>query len=279
MRLITFDPFRTLGCPGVEYLKPDLLMQHLDRIEAADWLLFPEYTDINLLVHAMGKRIFPSESSYYLGFDKVEMMRAFQARFSAHVPPTLMLPNTPTNREMILDEMLLPFVAKLPRSSRGEGVFLIGSVQDWEDYCARTTLLYVQEYLPVDRDLRIIWIGDRVVHAYWRVAAPDCFHNNIARGASVSAGEIPDNALLLVEKLSRVFNIDHAGFDIAMLGDHPYVFEFNRLFGQEGLKDAGIRPGEIVFDYLQRRLNLLTGGHRLKGRNDDPEVPGERIVS
>jgi hypothetical protein len=28
MRLVTFDPFRTLGMPGVKYIKPTLYLEH-----------------------------------------------------------------------------------------------------------------------------------------------------------------------------------------------------------------------------------------------------------
>lgn len=29
--------------------------------------------------------------------------------------------------------------------------------------------LYVQEYLPIDCDLRIVWVGGRIMEAYWRI--------------------------------------------------------------------------------------------------------------
>ncbi|MEQ8859528.1 MAG: hypothetical protein RIC56_12845 [Pseudomonadales bacterium] len=64
MRLVTFDPFRTLGMPGASYVKPDLYPQHLEVIRSADWLLFPEYRQVNSLVYAHRKRVFPSVSSY-----------------------------------------------------------------------------------------------------------------------------------------------------------------------------------------------------------------------
>jgi len=93
MRLVSFDLMRSLGCPGVQYIKPDHLGQHMAAIEAADVLLFPEYTDCTLLHFALGKPIFPSISSYLLGHNKVEMTRAFQSCFPAHVPVTVILPD------------------------------------------------------------------------------------------------------------------------------------------------------------------------------------------
>jgi len=256
MRLVTFDPFRTLGCPDLLYIKPAQLMSHLSELDAADVVLFPDYADVNLITFAMNKPMFPSLSSYLLGFNKVEMTRAFQLRFPAHVPVTLILPNEPRYQKRVLESMDYPFVAKLIRSSMGEGVFLIEAEHDWHYYCSKTDTLYVQEKLDIDRDLRVVWIGDRVVHAYWRVAAPGAFHNNLAHGGTIELDNIPQAALTLVENIAKRFGIDYAGFDIAMDGDHPYIFEFNRLFGLEGLNRAKINPGEIIHDYLLRRSGI-----------------------
>lgn len=252
MKLVTFDPFRTLGCPHLQYLKPDQINLQLSIIEEADWVLFPDYADVNLLVHGLGKRIFPSLQSYVLGYDKVEMTRAFQLRFPCHVPQTIISSNLPLHRERIAEQMLFPFVAKIPRSTRGEGVFVIESEKEWREYCTRTDILYAQEKLDIDRDLRVVWIGDKVVHAYWRIAAADTFHNNVAHGGRIDTGGIPEPALQLVKSIATTFAIDYAGFDIAMTGNHPYVLEFNRLFGLEGLNRAGIKTGPYVFDYLGR---------------------------
>lgn len=81
--------------------------------------------------------------------------------------------------------MPLPFVAKLPKASMGEGVWLIESRKDWLSYCEKTPVLYVQEYLPIDRDVRVVVVGDQVVTAYWRTQAEQGFYNNVARGGAL----------------------------------------------------------------------------------------------
>ena len=49
MKLITFDPFRTLGLPGVHYIKPELMHDQRARLTDADWLLFPAYWQLHSL--------------------------------------------------------------------------------------------------------------------------------------------------------------------------------------------------------------------------------------
>jgi len=265
MQVVSFDALRTFNLPNVTYLKPDLFFQQLPLIGAADWVLFPEYWQVNTLVFGLQRRIFPSHASYLLGYDKIEMTRAFSAVAREHVPETLIEANHPAAAERVWQHMSLPFVAKLPRSSMGEGVFLIEERADWQRYLALTPVIYAQEYLPIDRDLRIVLVGERIVGGFWRLQSHRGFHNNLARCGLIQRGPIPKPARDLVLRLARRLGINHAGFDIAMVGNHPYVLEFNRLFGNRGLQGRSQRIARAVQDYL----------HRHSGR-DDPDKPGRR---
>lgn len=253
MRLVTFDPFRTLGIPGVRYIKPELYREHLAEILAADWLLFPEYWQVNALIYAHRKRIFPSPAAYHLGHDKVEMTRVLEARWPEHIPATMIRPGTPRDAEEILERLGLPLVAKDIRSSEGRGVTLITDESQWHDYCAHRTVLYAQEYLPIDRDLRVVVIGRDVVASYWRLQPEGGFLNNVAAGGTMAFHAPPPAAVRLVTRIARALRIDHAGFDVAMVGGRPYVLEFNRLFGNAGLREQGIRPAALIYQDLLRR--------------------------
>ena len=252
MPLITFDACRTLNFTDAEYLKPELMNHHLDRLIAADGILFPQYWQINALLYGLKKRIFPSPASYYIGHDKIEMTRCFQVLSPDNVPWTLIDANTPVAAERVWEQMPLPFVAKIPKSSMGNGVFLIENQADWQRYLAQTTVIYAQEYLPIDRDLRIVWVGDQIVGGYWRIQAEQGFYNNVAKGGQVETGILPPEACALVEKLALGLGIDHGGFDIAMVGHHPYIFEFNRIFGNQGLKGMQHRIDDAIRHYLAR---------------------------
>ena len=62
---------------------------------------------------------------------------------------------------------------------------------------------------------------------------------------------VPDGALQLAERVAKQLGVDHAGFDIAQVDGHFYLFEFNVRFGTEALNARGIRLGPLIFDYLQ----------------------------
>ncbi|MFW6237440.1 MAG: ATP-grasp domain-containing protein [Desulfosudaceae bacterium] len=253
MNLITFDALRGFGIPGTTYIKPDSMMARLSEIKQADWLLFPGYWQVNALYYGLHKPVFPSISTYHLGHDKIEMTRVLQLLWPAHVPETLILANTPANRQQVLDSLDFPFVAKTVRASMGQGVWLIRTMAEWEAYTAGHEVLYVQEYLPLDRDLRLVLIGRKVIAGYWRHCPAGGFHANVARGGRLTWADIPEAAVALVETVAARLDIDHAGFDLAAGDGHFYFFEFNRLFGTSGLMQMGIQPGPLIHAYLQSR--------------------------
>jgi ribosomal protein S6--L-glutamate ligase len=251
MRLLSFNVYRSLGLPGVHYVKPEHLLRHRDAIRAADWVLFPETWQVNALLYAFKARIFPSPASYYVGYNKVEMTRALEVLVPDHLPRTLILPATAAAVAQVVDELSFPVVLKEPRNSMGRGVFLVESRAELLDHARRLEVLYVQECLPLEADLRVVYVGDRVVTAYWRRGG-DGFHHNIAAGAEADFADVPEAAVAIVDRVARELGINYAGFDIAMVGGHPYFLELNLFFGYAALKARDIHLGPVLLDYLER---------------------------
>ncbi len=269
MQLVSFNLFRTLGLPNTTYIKPESFQRQPEKyqaqIEAADWVLFPEYWQLNGLLYTLNSRIFPSESTYRIGHNKIEMTRAIQLLTPANLPRTLIAANSDSNAEQLWQAMELPFVAKLAKASQGEGVWLIEDRLQWREYRQRADSLYVQEHLPIDRDLRIVVVGSEVIAAYWRHQSERSFHTNVSRGGQVSYDEVPAAAIDYVQQLARRLNINHAGFDIAMVDGHPYLLEFNRLFGNQGIPGGGRAITDAMLRYLQQHSSDHTPW--------DPESP------
>jgi ribosomal protein S6--L-glutamate ligase len=259
MAWVSFDVFRTLGFADTQQIKSQQIFAFKDDIRSADWVLFPEYWQLNALVYGLKARVFPSEASYRLGHNKIEMTRAFEVVAPAHTPLTWIKANTPENAEQLWQDMLLPFVAKLPKASQGNGVWLIETREQWRSYLQVTDVIYVQEYLPIDRDIRVVIIGEQAIAGYWRLQAEKGFYNNVSQGGQVDYAPVPPQAIQLALSVAKELDINHAGFDIAMVGDHPYLLEFNRLFGNQGIPGGDAQLRETIHSYLLRNTRTPTG--------------------
>ncbi|WP_327125308.1 hypothetical protein [Nitrincola sp. A-D6] len=123
MNLVSFDAFRTLRLPGVTVIKPENMFRQKAEILAADWVLFPEYWQVNALVFGLKKRIFPSLSSYLLGHNKIEMTRAFRLLVPANTPETEIQANTESRASEVWDKMDLPLLPKSPKAVWGRVYF------------------------------------------------------------------------------------------------------------------------------------------------------------
>ena len=209
-----------------------------ELIRSAGKIYYPSlfYAD---LFDAMGKRTFPSYHTYKCVQDKIKQTALFELLKIAH--PRTRVYYGKRQKNSITDHFRFPFVAKIPRgSAMGRGVYLIEQQSQLAEYLNRTDVAYIQEYLPVDRDIRVIVIGDRVVHAYWRIAPQNEFRSNIAVGGAVSLDPVPDRALDLALHTARSCRWDDVGIDICRYGNDFYVLEANMKYGKEGFRQAGI---------------------------------------
>ena len=77
----------------------------------------------------------------------------------------------------------------------GRGVFLIKNQDDLARYCEVTTPAYIQEYLKIDRDIRVVVIGEKIAHSYWRIAPHEDFRSNVSVGATISLDPVPQKVL------------------------------------------------------------------------------------
>jgi len=71
---------------------------------------------------------------------------------------------------------------------------------------------------------------------------------------------IPKEAQDLVIYLAQSLDINHAGFDIAMIGSVPYVIEINRIFGNQGITSIQTDVNTELLNYLNEQ-HLLSIAH------------------
>lgn len=223
---------------GVRSNFSDYSPREAELIRSARKIYYPSpfYAD---LFDAMGKQTFPSYHNYKCVQDKIKQTALFEMLNIPH--PRTRVYYGKRQKNFIAEHFMFPFVAKIPRgSAMGRGVYLIQDEKQLADYLNLTNVAYIQEYLPVDRDIRVIVIGDKVVHAYWRIAPENDFRSNIAVGGTVGMDTVPAQALDLALHTARICRWDDVGIDICRYQNKFFVLEANMKYGKEGFRQAGI---------------------------------------
>jgi glutathione synthase/RimK-type ligase-like ATP-grasp enzyme len=125
--------------------------------------------------------------------------------------------------------------------------------------------VYFQEYLPAERDIRTITIGDKVELAFCRENSHS-WKKNIAGGGRISAGNIPDSAIDMVVELARKTGFHWCAADIIIHNDMPYLLEFSSIFGfsKSGFyeKHFGSPNAFILKKQAQYLHNLFSNGSK-----------------
>lgn len=229
---------RNVTTLGVRTNLADYSPEERGLIRDAATVYYPStfYAD---LLDAMGKRTFPSYHTYKCVQDKIRQSALFELLGIPH--PRTRVFYGPAQKALITEHFRFPFVAKIPRGSAlGRGVYLIGNRGELDDYCERNRIAYIQEFVPADRDMRIVVIGGRIVHAYWRLAAAGEFRSNLAAGGRVSLEPVPEAARALALQTAQACGWDDVGIDICRCGESYVVLEANMKYGLEGFRRAGI---------------------------------------
>lgn len=242
---------RNVVTVGVKTNFADYSEQEARLIRRAARIYYPTdfYAD---LFDAMGKETFPSYHTYKCVQDKIKQTALFVMLGIPH-PPTRVFYGK-RQKQCITDYFRYPFVGKVPRgSAMGRGVVLIQNDEDLRQYLQGEHPAYIQQYLPHDRDMRIVVIGDQVVHSYWRINPPADFRSNVAVGGRISLDAVPERAIALALHTARSGGWNDVGIDICEHQGGYVVLEANMKYGKEGFRAAGI-------DYTAMMEKLIEDG-------------------
>jgi ribosomal protein S6--L-glutamate ligase len=240
---------RLRNCKNVQTLgvRPnfsDYSSREAELIRKADKIYYPTtfYAD---LFDAMGKATFPSYHTYKCVQDKIKQTALFELLNLPHPHTRVFYGNR--QKKLILNHFTFPFIAKIPRgSAMGSGVYLIQNEKELRNYLEQTSPAYIQAYLPIDRDIRVVVIGRRVVHAYWRIAPSDEFRSNVAVGGRISLKAVPEKARDLALQVACACRWNDVGIDICEYDGRFYVLEANMKYGKEGFREAGLDYDQLM---------------------------------
>lgn len=242
---------RNVATLGVKPNWEDYRPEDRRRILEAGTIYYPSAFYVESF-HLLGKRTFPSRMTYHFAQDKIRQTAQFG--FAGIPHPRTRFFFGGRQKETILEYFKFPFVAKVARGSAlGRGVFLIQNRDDLYRYLDGIRVAYIQEYLPSERDIRVVVIGARVAHAYWRVNATGDFRSNVFRGGRIELAGVPEDAKRLALQTALRCGLDDVGIDILVHEGRYFVLEANMKYGRQGFLAAGI-------DYHQLMERLIEHG-------------------
>ena len=237
---------RTLGVRSNLF---DYSNEDIHAIRQAAKIYYPSvfYAD---LLDAMGKALFPSYHTYKCVQDKIKQTALFHLTKIPH--PLTRVFYGKQQMGKITRHFSFPLIAKIPRGSAlGRGVYLVHDEEELAAYLRQSSVAYIQEYLALDRDIRVVVIGDRIVHAYWRLAAKGEYRSNLALGGRISLAKVPEKALELALHTARVCGWNDVGIDICECEGRFLVLEANMKYGKEGFRRAGIDYYRLMEDLIE----------------------------
>ena len=223
---------------GVKTNFSDYSADDARMIRDADKIYYPSifYAD---LFDAVGKPTFPSYHTYKCVQDKIKQTALLNMLGIAH--PRTRVFYGKRQKQTITQHFAFPFIAKIPRgSAMGRGVYLVTNHDELTQYLSGSHPAYIQEYMQMDRDIRVVVIGSRVVHAYWRIAPDGDFRSNISTGGTIDLDAVPQPAIELALETARRCRWDDVGLDICYFKGQYWVLEANMKYGKEGFRSAGI---------------------------------------
>ena len=239
---------RLRGMPGVITLgvRPnfqDYTPEEKGLIFRSPMILYPTRNYAEFFT-TLGKKIFPSVETCLYADEKIKQTTLF---YLLEIPHPRTRVYYARHHGSILQDFQFPFVAKLPRASaRGRGVFKIESEEALQRYLKLTHVAYIQEFLPHERDLRVILVNYQPVLAYWRQRAPGNFRTNLFQGGSILFEDIPPGGVRLAEEAARKCKFDDVGLDLIPAGGGWYVIEANMKYGRKALEMKGLDIKKII---------------------------------
>jgi ribosomal protein S6--L-glutamate ligase len=154
-----------------------------------------------------------------------------------------------------------PHIIKLNEGTQGTGVVLAEKRSASQSVIEAFRGLYanflVQEFIREANgsDLRCFVVGDQVVAAMQRSAAPGEFRANLHRGGSAASVELSDDERRVAIQAASALGLEVAGVDLLRSSRGPLLLEVNASPGLEGIEGStGVDVADAIVAHCERRL-------------------------
>jgi glutathione synthase/RimK-type ligase-like ATP-grasp enzyme len=161
-------------------------------------------------------------------------------------------------------DLTYPYLIKEEHSSSAHGLYKIKNQEDLNDffkkhdYFSINKFLLAQELLNMRRDLRVILVGNKIVHHYWRINKSDEWKpTSTSHGSGVDFGSFPEQWREFIIDQFRRLDLTTGAFDIAWRNDdlssEPLILEVSPNYQP----NPAIDLNKMNFSYGEYKEKLL----------------------
>ncbi len=164
-------------------------------------------------------RFIPSLDAQFANKSKENVTR-FCWKYNIPVPKTYIFYDKEEGMEF-LQKTTYPKIIKRSYGPSNYGGYYVHKVDSYEEakklleekkYCP----IYVQDFVPMSADIRVMLIGHKPVCAFWRRPPKGHWLTNTSQGGSMDYMDVPKGVLDLAVKVSKAANAEYWACDIAV---------------------------------------------------------------
>lgn len=164
-------------------------------------------------------RFIPSLDTQFSNKSKENVTR-FCEKYDIPIPPTKIFYDH-DKADQFLKESDYPKIIKKsygPSNYGGYFVHKVDSYQEAEQLLNEKKYqpVYVQEFVPMEADIRVMLIGHRPVCAFWRRPADGGWLTNTSQGGDMDYMDVPKEVLDLTVKVSKAAKAEYWACDVAV---------------------------------------------------------------
>lgn len=194
-----------------------------------------------------------------------DKLRSLQLLSRKEIPmPVTGFAKSPLDTENLIDLVGgAPLIIKLLESTQGEGVVLAETKKAAHSvinaFKQLNANILVQEFIEESggSDVRCFVIGNKVVAAMKRTAAPGEFRSNVHKGGSVEAIGLSKEEKEIAVKATEVMGLDVAGVDLIRSARGSLILEVNSSPGLEGIEKAtGLDIASMMIEHIEQQIKL-----------------------
>ncbi len=155
--------------------------------------------------------------------------------------------------EKIAEKLGFPMIVKPIVGSKGRGIQKISNLEELKkvEVIDGADKYFFQEYIPIENDIRVFVVGEKVLGAMKRYVSKDDFRSNASLGAEVEKLDASKELADLAVRATKAYGYEVAGVDIVEYKEKKYVLEVNNAPQWLAFKSVtGINPAGDIIKYL-----------------------------